>query len=108
MNAQQPLGPPPQWEQEDAYQAAWRAAGYGDELYDTSLYYRIDSLLDTAMWDEDTKHEFGSELPAEMTNGEMMDVIDYLWDHQPKVPFSQVKNPSQKEISAFIRKVCNL
>ena len=108
MNAQQPLGPNPEWEQEDAYQKAYRAAGYGDDLFDQSLYYRMDQLLDTAMWDEETKHEFGSSLPFEMTNGEMLDVIDYLWQHQPRVPFSEVKNPSQKEITAFIRKVCNL
>ena len=108
MNAQQPLGPNPEWEQEEAYQAAYRAAAYGDDLFDQSLYYRMDQLLDTAMWDEETKHEFGSSLPFEMTNGEMLDVIDYLWQHQPRVPFSEVKNPSQKEITAFIRKVCNL
>jgi hypothetical protein len=108
MNAQQPLGPNPEWEQEDDFHAAYRAAGYGDNLFDQSLYYRMDQLLDTAMWDEETKHEFGSSLPFEMTNGEMLDVIDYLWEHQPRTPFSEVKNPSQKEITAFIRKVCNL
>jgi hypothetical protein len=43
-----------------------------------------------------------------MSNGEMLDVIEYLWDYQPKTPFSEVKNPSQKQINAFIRKVCNL
>lgn len=105
----QPLGPPPEWENEDAYNAAWEVASHGDELYEENLEFKIDNLLDTALWDDDTKHEFGWRLPlGEMTNGEMQQVIDYLWQYQPRVPFSQVKNPTQKQISAFIQKVCNL
>jgi len=104
----QPLNNP-EWEMEDAYNAAWREACPGDELYDTNLEYRLDMLLDTATWDDDTKHEFGWRLPThEMTNGELSDVIEYLLQYQPRTPFSEVKNPTQKQILAFIRKVCNL
>lgn len=108
MNEQQPLGPPPEWEEEDAYREAWRQAGRTDDLYDQALEYKLDAMIENATWDDDTKNEFALSLPDEMTNGEMVDVIEYLWQYQPKTPFSEVKNPSQKEISAFIRKVCNL
>lgn len=108
MNPQQPLGPNPEWEHEDAYREAWRAAGHRDELYDSSLVYKIEDRIDSALWDEETKHEFSISLPQFMTNGEMSDVLDYLWQYQPRTPYSQVKNPTQKQINAFIRKVCNL
>jgi hypothetical protein len=103
----QPLNNP-EWEMEDAYNAAWREAGHTDDLYEHSLTWKIENLLETTLWDEDTKQSFALDLPLWMTNGEMQDLIDYLYEHQPRVPFSQVKNPSQKQISAFIRKVCNL
>ena len=104
----QPLGPNPEWEKEDAYHEAWREADHTDPLYEHGLVDKIENLLETTMWDEDTKNAFALELPLWMTNGEMKDVIDYLYEYQPRVPFSQVKNPSQKQITAFIRKVCNL
>ena len=102
------LGPPPEWEHDEAYRAAWLEASRGDELYDDGLEYRISDLVDTATWDEETKHEFCVDLDDDMTNGQMQEVIEYLLQYQPRTPFSEVKNPTQKQISTFIRKVCNL
>lgn len=95
-------------EDNEADEARYRAARYPDELYNNELEYKIHDLVETALWDDDTKHEFSCALPVHMSNGEMLDVIDYLWEYQPKTPFSEVKNPTQKQINAFIRKVCNL
>lgn len=95
-------------EDNEADEARYRAACYPDELYNPELHYKMHDLIETALWDDDTKHEFSCALPVHMSNGEMLDVIDYLWEYQPKTPFSEVKNPTQKQINAFIRKVCNL
>lgn len=92
----------------EADEMRYLAARYGDELYNSGLSQNLEDLVESALWDEDTKHEFHCALPIDMSNGEMLDIIEYLWDYQPKTPFSEVKNPSQKQINAFIRKVCNL
>ena len=92
----------------EADEARYLCARYGDELFDDKLSHRIEELVESALWDEQTKHQFHCALPIDMSNGEMNEVIEYLWEYQPKTPFSEVKNPSQKQISAFIRKVCNL
>lgn len=113
MNEQQALGPNPEWEQDDAYQGAYEAACYGDELWDKEQYWRCEEMLETAMWDEETKHNFWLEFEllvceCDVNNRTVADTIHYLRQYQPRVPYSEVKNPTQKQINAFIRKVCNL
>lgn len=101
----QPLTPP---EEEGHSYQEWAEATRGHELYNDDLEFRIDDRITTALWDEDTKHEFGVALPMNMSNGEMKSILAYLDQYQPSVPYSEVKNPTQKQISTFIRKVCNL
>tara|TARA_R100001163_G_scaffold58040_1_gene46207 strand:+ start:257 stop:586 length:330 start_codon:yes stop_codon:yes gene_type:complete len=95
-------------EDNEANEARYLLARYPDELYNDKLPQKIEDLVESALWDEQTKHEFHCALPVDMSNGEMLDVIEYLWDYQPKTPFSEIKNPTQKQIGTFIRKVCNL
>ena len=92
----------------EANESRYLLARYPDELYNDKLPEKIEDLVESALWDEHTKHEFHCALPVDMSNGEMLDVIEYLWEYQPKTPFSEVKNPTQKQIGTFIRKVCNL
>jgi len=109
----QPLGPDPDWDNDDAYQEAKENACHGDDLWDQAAYYKVEDLLNTTLWDDDTKDDFwlnwdNAVYAREVTNSVVQETIEYLYQYQPRVPFSQVKNPTQKQISAFIRKVCNL
>ena len=103
----QPLNNP-EWELDEAYREAWLEAREGDSLYDNGLWLKVDRMIWSTTWDHDTKNEFLDSLPEDMSNGEREEVLDYLRQYQPRVPFTEVKNPSQKQINAFIRKVCNL
>ena len=108
-----PLGPDPDWDNDDAYQVDKEHAGHGDDLWDQDAYYKVEDLLNTTLWDDDTKDDFWMNWDnavdaREVTNAVVQEPIEYLYQYQPRVPFSEVKNPTQKQISAFIRKVCNL
>lgn len=48
----------PEWEREEAYRNEWQHSAWGDELWDEGAYYKVKDLLNTALWDEETKHDF--------------------------------------------------
>ena len=101
----------PEWEREEAYRNEWQHSAWGDELWDEGAYYKVEDLLNTALWEEETKHDFwinwdSAVFERELTNADVQKTIQYLYEYQPRVPFSQVKNPTQKQISSFLQKLC--
>ena len=101
----------PTQEDNEADEKAYREAGPTDDLYDGELWNKVDELVESAKWDDDTKHEYMLALPDDLTNGQMLDCIEYLNQYQPwalGVPYKDIVNPSQKEIAKFIKTICNL
>ena len=103
----------PEWEKDDAYREAWEVSTWGDELFDEKAYHRIDDLVETARWDDETKHRFMLAINCmdedEMTNLKVAKTLDYLRQYQPNYmgrPYTDITNPTQKQICSFITKLC--
>lgn len=103
----QPLTPPEEEERD------WYQIKVTDEGFDFSLYSRVDAMLQNAVLDEESYERLGRTLDElfftdELTHDHLDEMRIYLTPLQRSVPYSQVKNPTQQQITAFIRKVANL
>lgn len=103
----QPLTPP------DYPERDWYAIKAGDEDFDDAFFSRVEGMLQNSILDEDSFERLGATMDTlyyadELTHNQLDEIRIYLTPLQRSVPYSQVKNPTQKQINAFIRKVCNL
>ena len=103
----QPLTPPEEEERD------WYAIKVGDDDFNYALFNKVDAMLGNAVLDEDSHDRLAATLDAlyysnELTHDQLDEMRIYLTPLQRSVPYSQVKNPTQQQIPAFIRKVANL
>lgn len=103
----QPLTPPEYPERD------WGAIKAGDEDFDFAFFTRVEGMLQNSILDEESFENLGAVMDFlyyrdALTHNQLDEIRIYLTPLQRSVPYSQVKNPTQKQINAFIRKVCNL